>query len=444
MDYTFPHPYRKKILIFLSIFFLFSICGIIAFFLFREQKISIEKELSPSQGVFSSFTDLFSGKAWIDISRTTLYHDYNLTTLSFTPKYKWSEISNQIINDTELDEQSATFFENKKCIEGKCLEEKNGVLIFNGNIFPFPSGFQNKNIKNISIGTLDKIWVVGIVTQDEELYAGWVFLFDGEKYSLIQGEKNKNMFFSKYAGTIGFGGNEDEWMVVYGAYEGEAYYMRGEKIYKNISSFFGIRGMNGGFYPAIIRAQAESFTGWYVYSLTYEKPIFLKLIEDKEGNIVSAVDFTLFLLNGKYLSASFMLNHIDGNTLFFKAWVKPFSGDMKLFEFIDEGFIVPKSSTVISLDIKSGEGEVESATIIEVKPREWESIMKFYLSHDGEIWEEAEIGKTHIFSNKKSLFYFSELEKTRLFWRVELKPRKDADVIPPFLDQIRIDYRVKT
>lgn len=435
----------KKLFIIISIFLIVVICGITAFFLFQEQKVPQEEEIPSSESVFSSFTDLFSGKAWIDVSRTTLYHDYNFTAFSFAPKYKWNEIPNRTLTDVELGGQHSSFFntkESKKCIEGKCLEEKDGVLIFDGNIFSLPSEFQNKNIKNISIGILDNIWGVGIVTQDEELYAGWVFLFDGKKYSLIEGEKNKNMFSSKYEGIIGFGGNKEEWMVIYGAYEGEAYYMHGEKIYKNISSFFGIREMNGGFSPMIIRAKAESFTGWYVYSLTYEKPILLKLIENKEGNIVSAIDFTLLLLNGKYLFASFLLNHIEGDTLFFEAQVKPFSGDIKFFEFIDEGFIIPESSIITSLGIKSDGGEVESATIVETKLLEGESHAKLYLSRDGEIWKEVEVGKIHVFSNKKPLFYFSELEKTKLFWKVEFNPRKSADIFPPFFDQIRVDYRI--
>jgi len=436
----------KKLFIIIGIFLIVVICGTVALFLFQEQISPKENELRPSQSVFSSFTDLFSGKGWIDVSRTTLRHDYNLTAFSFEPKYKWNEISAQTVDSTQLSGQGSLLYseENKReCIEGKCLEEKNNSLIFSGNVFPLPSEFQNKKIKNISIGVLDKTWVVGIVSQEGGLYVGWVFLFDGQKYSLIQGEKNKNMFSSKYEGTIGFGGVKGDWLAIYGAYEGQAYHMHGEKIYNNISSFFGIREMNGGFTAAITRVEAQSFTGWYIYSLTYEKPILLKLIEDKEGTVVSAIDFTLPLLNTKYLSASFLLKHLDGDIPFFEVQVKPFSGNMKFFEFIDEGFIIPKSSIVTSVDIKSSGGEVESATIIEAKLSGGGSNVKLYLSRDGERWEEAGIGKTHIFSNKKPPFFFSELEKTKLFWKVEFDPKKNVWALPPFLDQIRIDYRVK-
>ena len=399
----------------------------------------------------SSFTDLFSGTGWLNASNTTLYHDFALTTLSFPPKFEWESAADgdmSIVKDLDID---------KRCIGAQCLTQKGLELFLNGQKISLPSELRPPELLNISIGAIypvrniisngaDKFWILGGVVKDGGQYRGYVYKFDPSASSGQAPEFTKifedSDFLSPYPGVFGFGGTSDNWLAIYGAYEGIAWQTKTKNSFSsfhNISHFFPIRVMGDSvklkeakerfvsFRPEVIRDGKN----WYIYSLTPAKPKFMKLVEDEEEKISAAWDLTKNLGLDSGVESTFFAVESP----FDSAQGKPGSllaliDDIELRRFRDFGFDKSKPLEAMSSNINTLPGNVVSARISGLQKFLDGENMLFWLSNDGVFWKEAKAYETVVFTDPQE----------KLFWRVKFVPDDDLKT-SPVLDRLGLEWQ---
>jgi hypothetical protein len=354
------------------------------------------------------------------------------TAFVLEPSIAWNRISSSPVS-SELFLKKEEKNVERRCIRDACLEQRGLALFFNNREISLPSEMRLKNVKNVSVGILDNEWLLGIVAQEKGKYEGWIFFYDGNTYSRAFGESSAP-FSSEYEGVIGFGGTRENWLAVYGAYEGQAYHIRGNTPFENVSRFFGIRTMYGGFHPAIIRAGEGVDARWYVFNLSKGKPVLIKLFQDGiAGDIRGVVDLTRFISENRFSDMSFAVREVQGENILLDARVTTDAGD-EIWQFIDQGFKVPSSARVTSINLNNYPAEVWAAVIVEADIFEGKSQVDFALSNDGISWIHTDIGKLTKFPNSAN---------NSLFWRVVFTPEEGARFSSPYFDKIRVDYRVR-
>ncbi len=243
---------------------------------------------------FSSFFDNFVNDYYIDANRTNLYRDNLATAFIFPPDYTWREADTKTI---ALAEKSSSRFaesvDNKSCLGNllnNCLEQKGNGLVYQGKTLSLPPEIKNQEIANISISALSKRWLVGITLKNRDNYNGLVYYFDGKNFTPLLIDGKTNVISSPYLGTFGFGGEESDFLIIYGAYKGIAYRVQNDQV-EDISDFFDYRIMDRGFHPEIIKVKSDRYINWYVFSLTPGRAKLIKLWENESNKISGELVF---------------------------------------------------------------------------------------------------------------------------------------------------------
>ena len=234
---------------------------------------------------------------------------------------------------------------------------------------------------------------------------------------------NGEPFRSRYAGSIGFGGSDDNFVVIYGAYEGQAYYVHGGKA-DNISHLFGIRVMQGGFKPAVLKGD-----DWYVYSLTEGTPKLVKLFQNGGDSIVGGIDLTRSLFQSGVKSALFRLS---GNRSLL-ADVRGPGAAAGSWEFVDKGFDKSAVREIVSVNINNYPAEGVEAVIAKLSALGGGGSAELFLKNDDGAWNRAEAGVKITFKNKNG---------RQLLWRARFIPDNNP-YTTPFLDTIQLKYLVR-
>lgn len=399
----------------------------------------------------SSFTDLFSGTGWIDEARTTLFHDQTVTAFTFPPRFEAERIAAPSVEFRERRADGSDMV----CMWNDCLVERADGLFF----APFserhayadaryrlalPASVASAKITSLSIGRLETVWLVGVVVESAGEYEGRVFTFDGSTAQTAGGARYREALDpanaplrSRYPGTLGFGGADRDWLVVYGGYEGIAYRVRANNplIITDHSKLLGIRVMENGFQPAVLRVPVISHQSsvigysWYVWSLTVGKPKFIKLFEDEEGNVAGALDLTRAVFPPGTRRAALMEDDAGRLIMKFEA-----GSGVEWREFRDLGFVKTTPIEVVSKNLNTYDGaEVRAAKIVELDASRAGGAVELSLSNNGETWLPAEVGKEITFPNASG---------TLLLWRARVAPA-GADEYSPFLDRINLQFKVK-
>ena len=435
----------------------------------------------------SSFTDLFSGTGWLNASNTTLYQDFAMTTLSYPPKFEWEKLADEEAKKLKekilfvrLEEDGT----DKRCTGSQCLIQKGLELFLDGQKISLPSELRTPELLNISIGAIypvrniisngaDKFWILGVVTRshsdpakageesrdssvaslpqnDKMSYRGYVYKFDPSASSGQAPEFTKifedSDFLSPYPGVFGFGGTSDNWLAIYGAYEGIAWQTKTKNSFSsfhNISRFFPIRVMGDSvklkeakerfvsFRPEVIRDGKN----WYIYSLTPAKPKFIKLVEDEEEKISAAWDLTKNLGLDSGVESAFFAIESSGLPVRSSEGAKEGSllaliDDIELRRFRDFGFDKSKPLEAMSSNINTLPGNVVSARISGLQKFLDGENMLFWLSNDGVFWKEAKAYETVVFTDPQE----------KLFWRVKFVPDDDLKT-SPVLDRLGLEWQ---
>ncbi len=370
----------------------------------------------------ASFSDTFSGEGWINTDATTMHRDNNVTAYVLPPKYEWTEAAASEFNSPgELNSNSA-------CIGSNCLAVVGNFLQFKGAPLALPSALQDQDIANLSVGALDTKFVLGAVANNSGGYAGWVFYFDGKDFTEVIG--GGGVLDSPYAGKIYFGGDDGDWLAIYSAYEGRAAEITGGVV-NDISRFFGIRVMNGGFTPAVIHQGA-----WYISSQTAGNPKLLKLFDNGTGKVQGAVDFSSGIFPKGTQSAIFVGSRTSSGSptsQILIAKVVDSDSAVHYYQFTDDGFDVSHPAIVQSLNLNNYNGTVRSADIYGLDLGSGGGTVQFSFSNNGRDWYPVSVGGTMTFPDQTG---------RQFLWRAEFTPDGNA-ANSPFLGSIGLDYYIQ-
>lgn len=381
-------------------------------------------------GVFSYTT------AMVDYDKTNLSFEGVSNAIAFKPDYKWEQVGQELLSryQPEFDRHAFNSFsgpyDDKRCIKDNCLEVKNGKILYNDKSLLLPSGIKAKDIHAISLGLVESKWLVGF-TLKKNGYEGQVFYFDGLKFSQIPGLNN---IYSEYPGLFGFGGTKDDFLIIYGAYKGKAFRVQGEKI-SNLDKFFSYRVMNKGFKPEVIRAQSDNYINWYIYSSTIDNPHFLKLWQDKKGEIVGIMSLLADLgIKEQTIELKLVESALDHVSLISKAKE---GGHESWHLFKDFGFLNEETKMLISLPTIYDSTDADNKMYINAikensihMDEQGKEFVKMEFSLDGSAWQAVRIGKN---------FDFIQEPTNRYFLKIIFSPTGDK-FYSPYISMITFSY----
>ncbi|MEI6835977.1 MAG: hypothetical protein WCK59_04030 [Candidatus Falkowbacteria bacterium] len=367
--------------------------------------------------------------ATVDYSKTNLRFDSISNSISFAPNYTWENASPSLIeaNQSKFGNHQENLFSgpynDKRCLGNNCLELRNNKLFYNNQLVALPDGIKSSSLQAISLGTVASRWLVGLTIKDSG-YRGEVFYFDGSKFFKVT---NFSPVISKYFGLFGFGGDDSDFMIVYGAYQGQAFRVQGNMI-TNLDKFFSYRPMNNGFKTEIIKAKNT----WYIYSSTTNNPKFIKLWEDSSGTIVGALSLGGDLqLSG---AAEFNLIKTDSNSLTLLARLKNKESETwKVFT--DSGFLNNKAGVLVTLPTPHDalNSQIFINKIYESElgvDKEGQNSVKMEFSVDGLKWQNLPQGQNLDFKQAGTKYYFL---------RLNFAPVQES-FYSPFVDKIIFSY----
>jgi len=360
-------------------------------------------EFAPNANLVSAyFSDLFSSFAWLNETSTTLFLDENTTALVFPPVYEFLpsyEVPPAKNNNNEL------------CLNStgsrRCLKTSGKILYFNNKKINLPQEIVKENILKITVGALKTKWLVGIVTGRNFDERGFVYFFNGENFSPLITKNTEQKIEPQYGrkgGGIYFGGEDDDFLILYSGYDGRAFYYHAGKL-KNVSNFFGLRVTSEGFAANILRADNSRGSVFYVCSETENKPKLIKIWSNQPGELMGSLDFSplLFEDSRESLSADCRLLN-SGQPIKVGIAVKT-GNDIEDFIFTDQGFDNSQSREVVSANVEQSKNSLEpekNRKILAAKigMTEFNSAgsgdFKFYFSgHPGigeQGWQEIKLG----------------------------------------------------
>lgn len=348
--------------------------------------------------------------AIVDNTKTSLRFDGTTNAIMFPLNYEWLPAAPELVeaNKNKFNGYKVNSFkgpfEDRRCLQNNCLEYKGNKLVYNGKVLSFPSGIKASEIYAVSLGNISDRFIVGFTLKGGE-YKSEVFYFTDSKFTKIP---NFKTITSAYPGLLGFGGESDDFLIVYGAYKGQAFRIRGNKV-TDLDQFVSYRAMNNGFKPEVIRAKSDNYVNWYIYSSSSNNPQIVKLWPDDSGEIVGATSF-LKDLDIKGQSAEFKLLEVKSSEVLLLAHIKNDNHDVwQVLK--DRGFKNDKSASLITLpvyyDVKKTEVFIKKIYNSEIDlDNQGQSLVKVNFSINSDDWQEVKWGQNIDFKQDGTKVYF--------------------------------------
>jgi hypothetical protein len=395
-------------------------------------------EIQAYPGPIRSFGDNFSGLGYIDRNQTDLFLDYNVSAFSFPPLYqlKKEDSAFKVGDDTNL------------CIgadvEKKCLVVKDNILYAGEKIIPWPLELRSEPILKVSLGLLSGAqeirWIIGVVTGSDKDERGWVYFFNGQDFLPLITKTTKFKIEPKYnrlGGQIYFGGDLDDFLILYSGYDGRAFYYHQGNL-SDVSQLFGLRVAAGGFPAEIIKTANSRGSVFYVCSKDADKFKLIKFWSRQPGELVGSLDFS-YLLNEEKIKTTGCQLDKNNQAAATSSLTKIFLGfdkasSTETWIFLDRGFDNSRDRQVTSRDLGQGRTKKIVATIFnqltvktdavesagEVSP---DQLVKFFLANNQDNWQEAVPYRWYEFNQPTE----------SLYWRVVFFAEPgDADYSPWF------------
>ncbi len=424
---------------------------------------SLVASLPAEELIFASFSDLFSSNAALEGAGTTMYRDDAATAFLFPPKLVWAESGkSDFLQEVGLPNVESAV----SCVQSVCLSAKGTVLTKDGAVIQLPI---EGGIENVSVDVVGNEWLVGIVRKEGSGYAGYAYRYNGKMFAPIF--PKEKAFESEYKGVWGFGGAADDFLAVYGAYQGKGYRIRSNSPFPkgstaepggifsvtDLSWLFDVRIMRGGITPGITRVGSGVHTTWYLWNKERNnRPIFIKLFQNGTEDIVGEADlmgtapqgFSYFAIADSRKSdfpREVRLPNIDVFPYSLVGYGER-SGIVSVWSIRDEGFKAPPGPvTVTSVNLNNYQAEVPH--ILKAAFREFslgppkdsptapagEALIALAVSNGG-IWESIEAGGKGL--------WFKNPHGTALKWRMTVTPGTNPEYTP-FIGIFDLDYEVK-
>jgi len=405
----------------------------------NQSGLASQDQAINSELIFYSFFDSFASSHLIDATTTTLFRDDLAAAVYFPPDYSWqaapAEIVDKYKNEFEgiyLNDFSKPLAAiDRRCLGRDCLEQKGKKLSYNGKSVVLPKNIKENDIMSVSIGSLRKRWLIGVTLRDGVNYQGRVFYFDGKKITPLLFPDNQEKISSPYIGVFGFGGEESDFLLIYGSYRGIAYRIQEEKTV-DISRFFDFRVMAMGFRPEVIKAASGKTIYWYVFSSSLNHPQLIKLWQNQDGEISGEAIYQS-IFSDSIDAASFRLLETEATSFNLLARLK--QGTSETWQvFSDLGFNNYKPGEMVFNPIPV-ESEIIIQKIADSQLGSAEAPCldgKFSFSTDNSNWQELSRGEN---LNKN----FRTPVKDNFFLRVDFPEQADK-FYSPFLAEVLFDF----
>ncbi len=377
---------------------------------------------------FASFSDLFSGTAWFDKSRTNLVRDPSAMVFTFQPNIKLIDLGSCSNLDSQCQSIDNQLESDHACIGQKCLTIKNDQLFYQQKQLVLPVSRQAK-LLNLNISSLGNRWFVGGVQKlAEKNYQPLAWLFDGQEFTAVDLPSSDNQpVQSQYLGHLAAGGQADSFLILYSAYEGLAWQVNGSEV-RNLSPFFGIRINAGGFRPQIIYTGQGKNTTWYVFNQANQPVRWLKFWQNGTDWIEGVLDLSN-RLPADSQAAHFLVKPFD-NSL--QAKIVNSQDQANLWSINDLGFISSDDNQVVSIDLTFYDKikpRIVGAMVANVLGG-WSGIdQQWSLSADGQYWQTVKVGERINFSKPVE----------QLWWRWQVSSSTNQWQ-SPCLKKITINY----
>ncbi|MFP4515138.1 MAG: hypothetical protein ACLFNO_04000 [Parcubacteria group bacterium] len=407
----------------------------------QDEEVETAEDLEDFSDAFiNSFGDNFSSDVYLNLEKTNMYLDDVSTALTFKPLYNFSKLGS-----CSGDGISCDFKKNIKILDygmeactrngNDCLKVINEELYYNGRAVTLPNEIRSQDIISLTVGALDTKLLLGAVLANGEDEDGLVYFFNGSTFENIIAKDSKYTIASKYqrqGGRIGFGGSDDNFLIIYSGYNGQVFQVRNGEII-DITNMFGLRVMNKGFMPQIIKSGSGVNSTWYVCSLDKENPKLIKLWQNGSKYIQGSLDLTYKIFTTSALYDNFnhcYLSNNDDRKLYLTFNNK---NSLDIWQFQDNGFDNSHDYSAISSDIINKEGLVAKNAIIKeidlsVREKTYTSNIEdygaLYLSTNNINWQKVTVNE----------FLYFEENTSDLYWRLDLK--KGDQYFSPWFDSI--------
>ena len=382
----------------------------------------IERTLS------GSFSDIFSGTAWIDEKNTTLYRDNASGAFLFHPNIIWSQADDaRVVAEMEKEKPWE-----RMCLGERCLKVRGLDLFLERDgkeaeiLYP---GSDSRNRISVVAAPLSSEWLLGITRREGENYYTKIFRYDGENFKNVFSD-GRNAFVSTQTGFLGLGGSDNEWLALWSGYEGHALRSRFGGEPTDISSFFGIRLMRDGFLPYIVRIAGRESVDWYLWGVGEGNPRLIKLFELLDGEIGGVVDYTPLIFDESVFKIIPRFVGTTNNTPSFLVQIDKREGGSEWKDFKDIGFRSDVPAWAVSKNIKTTDGITRAASVSPLRLFSGLGTVQFEVSTDGNLWIPTIVGRESEFNTSGS----------ELYWRTRFESGGNTR-ITPFFEGIHVDYR---
>ncbi|MCF7820616.1 MAG: hypothetical protein K9M44_04070, partial [Candidatus Pacebacteria bacterium] len=279
---------------------------------------------------------------------------------------------------------------------------------------------------------------LGAVVGNSYDEAGLVFSFDGNNFSTLISRETSNKILPKYnrlGGYIGFGGEDDDFLIVYAGYKGIAYQVKDGNFY-DLSQFFGFRVTDPSFIPYVLKTREGNNSTWYIGSLTPNKPKLIKLWQNGTEVIKGALDFSDLIFKNNNLR--------EGISYLFLPFTSEKSvyiiSNNSLFIFSDLGF-KQKDYQAVSVNLQDdGDKNISSAILKDINISEKQASnlsyvsnlsqdynLELYLANKKDKWEKV---------NYKQNYFFKDKKGGELYWKINFNNKLNSKYYSPWLDSV--------
>ncbi len=403
-----------------------------------EETIRSDNGIAPNIAdpslVFGSHFDTFANASYINSKDTTLYHDKLAAAYFFAPDYVFGPAEDNINTDDKdiLNSVSLSPFKqmnsDRRCLGNDCLEQTGKQLSFRGHELALPVELNSRDIAAVSIGALTKRWLIGVTVNNAGKYEGLIYSFDGQSFSRVL---TPEPIISAYYGVFGFGGGENNYLAIYGAYKGIAYHFQGAKV-NNVSNFFDFRVMDGGFKPEVLFTAFETNIVWYVYSSTTYKPMLIKLWQNRGEEIAGELVYNIFSRGDD--SAVFKLSRAEYDGITLLAKIKKNNQDFWYY-LRDQGFKNKAGGQLVTAPL-AHDGYSSQITITNIEEARFgidamsATKADFFFSINNQDW--LKLGQ------KKRVKV--EIAPTRSYFLKVVLPQSEDRFYSPFISEISFNY----
>ena len=350
-----------------------------------------ESQQKLDSGLFTAtFTDGFSGQAWLDLGQTDLYFDWTSTNLLFPLSIATKELTAQdALRIKKLaissDKNQEDILSLPKITELVTKKNPKQVVITDIN-------GSNSYIIGLTQEKAFELWIYNPAEGDIRLLFGKITEYPGHLALLSRANGNIFVLWASYF-TLGYEIDND---------------MR----VKDLTDSFGWRISSNN---SVKLYEIDGF----VYILNEDGSI---IRYNDEINVRIDKEFW-FTYKPNFLE-------IIGNS-YLRAGVP--NGATKTYQFKDSGFNLRGTRQVVSKKVNFSVKNIAAAEIRRLNAGVENSNTKYFLSNDGGLsWNETTPGQIVIFENQDNA--------NDLRWKIVIDPDKDVSKTTPYLNSINFKY----